>query len=200
MSRILRTQEREVRFLLPPDAVDLDKSARAISILDIYILQKEFSVRLRKTLEGDIELFTLSFKFFNKDYTDEYNIPVDIEMGQGFVNEFEIYRLPRVEKVRYSFSSFDESRWQVDMYRGNLAFLVIAELEYHGPDRPQVVYENPDWYLGKNWGCKEMDVTDDRSFLSRALKSSTEDVEDFHREVKKRLLVIKSEDRFVSAQ
>lgn len=183
-------QEKEVRFLIHPNSVDTKRSISSIEIVDIYIIQEEFSLRIRKHEQDVIEKISLTFKLFRDENAIEYNFPMEFVLASQLINEPEIHLLPRIKKIRYIFNSINGLSWQVDMYQDNLSFLTIAELEYSNPIRPQLINEIPDWYSGRNWGCNEMDITNDRIFLSRILEASSDEIGDFKQEVDQRLSLI----------
>lgn len=64
----------------------------------------------------------------------------------------------RLEKTRHLVEADDGHRWEVDVFRGDNAPLVLAELELADPDEP---FQRPPWLAGE--------VTDDGRYYNAHL-------------------------------
>jgi adenylate cyclase len=97
---------------------------------------KQSSVRVR--VAGDtayLNIKSATLGIYRKEY--EYSIPV------GDANEIlsELAQKPLIEKTRYYVKNAGHV-WEVDVFEGDNAGLVVAEIELSGEDE---VFERPSW-------------------------------------------------------
>lgn len=116
-------KEIERRFLCrveQPDA--LRAASRRSEIRQGYITEGEPAVRIRAR-DGK---YLLTIKAGRGLVRDEVEVVVDEESGKKL---FEMTGDRQLEKVRYVID-----RWEVDVFRGPLEGLVLAEVELRSPD------------------------------------------------------------------
>lgn len=117
--------EIERRFLcriLRPDA--LRAASRRSEIRQGYLSDGEPAVRIRAR-DGE---YLLTIKAGRGRVRREVEIAIDGEAGRAL---FDMAGDRRLEKVRYVID-----RWEIDVFRGPLDGLVIAEVELDRPDEP----------------------------------------------------------------
>lgn len=146
--------EIERRFLcrvLEPDA--LQTAARRSEIRQGYLSRGEPAVRIRAR-DGQ---YLLTIKAGRGRVRREVEVPVDEEAARAL---FDIAGDRQLEKVRYVID-----RWEIDVFRGPLEGLVIAEVELDTPDEP-LPRTPPGITLIR-------EVTDDPAFTNQHLASLT---------------------------
>ncbi len=117
--------EIERRFLcrvVEPDV--LRTASRRAEIRQGYITRGEPAVRIRAR-DGQ---YLLTIKAGRGRVRSEVEIGVDEETARAL---FELAGDRRLEKVRYVID-----RWEIDIFRGPLEGLAIAEVELDAPDEP----------------------------------------------------------------
>jgi CYTH domain-containing protein len=82
---------------------------------------------------------TLTAKGFRKGATGtEYEWPLSIDL----YNSLSLDNLPSINKIRYLWAGTDGLLWEVDEFEGDLAGLIIAEVELESEDMEVVI---PSW-------------------------------------------------------
>jgi adenylate cyclase len=118
-------QEIERRFLCRVERPDALRAASGRSeIRQGYLTEGEPAVRVRAR-DGE---YLLTIKAGRGLVRDEVEVVVDEESGEKL---FEMAGDRQVEKVRYVID-----RWEVDVFRGPLEGLVMAEVELRSPGEP----------------------------------------------------------------
>ena len=154
------SQEIERKFLIVNPPQDYDKYPSKDIIQGYIIITDDTEVRLRKTGEA----------FF-----------ITVKTGEGLIrNETEIEITPeqfeklwplteswRIEKKRYEINH-EEYTIELDFYSGNLADLVVAEVEFRSEEESSS-FIPPEWF-GR-------EITEDEGFKNKnlALKGIPED-------------------------
>ena len=154
------SQEIERKFLIVNPPQDYDKCPSKDIIQGYIIITDDTEVRLRKTGEA----------FF-----------ITVKTGEGLIrNETEIEITPeqfeklwplteswRIEKKRYEINH-EEYTIELDFYSGNLADLVVAEVEFRSE-------EESSSFIPPGWFGRE--ITEDEGFKNKnlALKGIPED-------------------------
>ena len=113
---------------------------------------RDASVRVR--IEGDqanlnIKSATLGI------YRQEYEYPIPLEDAREMLDN--LCEKPVIEKVRYHVS-YTGHVWEIDVFEGENAGLVVAEIELDSEDE---TFEQPDW-LGE-------EVSDDERYYNVSL-------------------------------
>ncbi len=145
--------EIERKYLLPelPEAIAWDETER---IRQGYLAldgDVEVRVRLRQDRSG-----LLTVKSGGGRVRLEEELPIEPEMAQGL---WPLTEGRRVEKTRRR-SRLDGMLLEVDEYEGDLAGLLVAEVEF--PDEESAErFSPPDWFA--------REVTDDAGFKNRSL-------------------------------
>ncbi|MFC1618149.1 hypothetical protein ACFL2B_02615 [Patescibacteria group bacterium] len=183
--------EHELKFLLPPNSVNVSLAEQAISIDQIYFLQGEISQRLRRTSKNQKNpTYEITFKFRKGDHSDEYLIPVSPQVGADLYQAACQRGIQEISKTRYLFGRGDSLKWEVDVFNGEHDFLVLAELEYDGKSIPKNLSQKPNWFIGKEWNYEKMNVTGDWEFLDQIWGFAPKSQKAFRDEVLKRLETI----------
>ena len=117
--------EIERRFLCQiPEPDALRAASRRSEIRQGYLSGGEPAVRIRAR-DG---AYLLTIKAGRGRVRREVEVEVDADAGEAL---FEMAGDRRLEKVRYVIG-----RWEIDVYRGPLDGLVLAEVELDAPDEP----------------------------------------------------------------
>lgn len=143
--------EIERKFLVTGDG--WRQAARAIHIRQGYIAaQKGLTVRVRQ--KNDTAFLTIKA---TRDKDSRYEFEYRIPAGDAELMLAELCALPPIEKTRYEVD-VDGNTWEIDVFEGQNAGLIIAEIELAAADQS---FAKPDW-LGP-------DVTGDARFYNAYL-------------------------------
>lgn len=130
--------EIERKYLINKDLLDLS-NAKGVSIKQGFIINSiENVVRVR--LKGEKAFLTLKSRqhsFTRKEF--EYEIPV-----KDTLELFDQMIVDVIDKTRYKIN-YEGHIWEVDVFYGNNAGLIIAEIELNSEDEQ---FKKPNW-LGK---------------------------------------------------
>jgi len=128
--------EIERKFLVKIDSWNLVEKPEPTIIQQGYISsQKECTVRVRtKGLKGYLTIKGLTTGISRVEF--EYEIPVD-EAKMLLAQFSDKY----IDKLRYEIE-FQGKTWEVDVFQGKLAPLVIAEIELNEENE---AFELPEW-------------------------------------------------------
>jgi adenylate cyclase len=142
--------EIERKFLVDGDEWRLSRSA-GLRFCQGYLADERATVRIRRA--GERACVTIKGRregIARAEY--EYLIPVD-----DAEELLQLCRKPLIEKTRYTVRHGDHL-WAVDVFAGNNAGLVIAEIELSDPEEP---FSRPHW-IGR-------EVTHDPRYRNSAL-------------------------------
>lgn len=160
--------EREVKFLVQREGLDLSQALGEKRIQQVYFPSPAATLRVR-AYEGDRYELTLKFRKTAEE-ASEYNLDLDPEVGPRLYAEAVARGLPEIRKVRYLLPARGEGmeglRFEVDVFEGRFDFLTLCELEFPGPQRPPGLERRPDWYPRGPWG---VDVTEHGGFRNSRL-------------------------------
>lgn len=162
--------EREVKFLVDREGVDLSQALRVEEIAQVYFPSPAATLRVRAYQGGRHEL---TVKLRNdQEESSEYNLDLDPEVGPRLYHEALARGLPEIRKHRHCFAAHGEGMegliFEVDCFHGRFHFLTLCELEYPGPTRPPGLCERPAWYPRGPWG---IDVSAHGGFRNSRLVS-----------------------------
>ena len=110
------------------------------------------TVRVR--VAGERAWLTIKGKTVGASRT-EYEYPIPVEDGQHMLDT--LCKRPLIEKTRYALDAGSHT-WEIDVFEGDNAGLVVAEIELGAEDEP---FEKPAW-LGE-------EVTHDPSYFNSNL-------------------------------
>ncbi|HBA41590.1 MAG TPA: adenylate cyclase [Alphaproteobacteria bacterium] len=145
-------QEIERKFRVIGD--DWRAGAKAYPITQGYIAQREgFEVRLRET--DQTAFLTLKGRQADARIRIEYEYEVPREDAQNLLRHFAQGSL--IQKTRHEVT-FAGNLWEVDVFEGENAGLVVAEIELSSVDQ---TFEHPPW-LGE-------EITGDKRYSNVAL-------------------------------
>lgn len=140
------TMQREIerKFLLKN--MDFTKEEGIAEMLDIKqgYLSKDFGkvVRVRRTYFNQhnhvLGMLTIKIKTGDAAGVDEYEYQIPEDEAEKLLNSCD---WPILEKTRYIIN-YKETIWEVDVFHGHKAGLILAEVEVESADQ---AIEIPDW-------------------------------------------------------
>jgi len=144
--------EIERKFLVQDDSWR-QMVRRAIRIRQVYLNQAEdCSIRVRSAEgRGWLNIKSVTIGARRQEY--EYEIP--FADAEAMLNT--LCRRPLIEKVRY-LVDYQGHTWEIDVFEGDNAGLIVAEIELNDPDEP---FARPPW-LGR-------EVTEDARYYNTCL-------------------------------
>jgi adenylate cyclase len=146
--------EIERKFLVPDPPGDLDRHpSTAIEQGYLAIADDGTEVRIRRRDESA----TLTVKSGGGRSRVEEEIELD---AQRFERLWPLTEGRRIEKTRYEIAADDGLTIELDVYDGDLAGLVVAEIEFASEDAA-------DAFAGPGWLGRE--VTDDKRYKNQRL-------------------------------
>lgn len=150
-ARIPKYLEIERRFLVRSTLWPAPE--RSVRVRQVYLNQREdLSVRVRSM--GDAYFLTLKAGV-SSGTRQEFEWPIPSEDGAAIIER--LAARPAIEKTRHFVR--DAGRlWEIDVFEGENAGLIVAETELHSIDEP---LEHPEW-LGP-------EITDDARLTNNAL-------------------------------
>ena len=128
------------------------ESVTSVEISQAYLtIEKNLAIRVRiEGLQASIAVKSKVSERVNREY--EYNIPIDEAKS---MMKLSLY--PPIIKTRY-LSNYGRHTWEVDLFQGENAGLIVAEIEL---DREDEAFEKPPW-LGE-------EITADYRYLNSNL-------------------------------
>lgn len=153
-------EEIERKYLVfdIPESVK-DEDVEGTHFVQGYVLPESGSqVRLRKIKDQD-DLGMLTIKKGSGAIRKEYEIALGEEQ---FEQLWIATRENRLKKVRYKIG-YGEHLIELDVYKGELEGLILAEVEFSSEDEMEEFIE-PDWFV--------FDVTEESAFKNKSLAVS----------------------------
>ena len=153
--------EIERKYLIH-DLPDLKEAYDIWDIEQAYIAEKP-TLRIRK--KNDEYILTCKMKPENKDVASATKAVVNEEIETPIPKEIYKHLMlkkigHKVKKDRYLFKLDDEHKIELDVFKGRLEGLVIAEVEFKSVEDANG-FKAPDWF-GE-------EVSEDKSFSNRSL-------------------------------
>lgn len=186
--------EREVKFLVQRDQLEVPEAAEAKVLRQVYLLSGAGTIRIRHWPDDPAEAqakvpgsgsYELTIKFSRQgDECREYNLDLP-DQGPELYKDALREGFPEIHKTRVFLPTEDPTlTFELDLFHGDHSYLTLLELEYPGPERPQLLQQRPAWYRGP-WG---IDVSEHPAFRNSRLVAMTEAERDSTRELFKALL------------
>ncbi|MFM2207079.1 MAG: hypothetical protein RL213_1054 [Bacteroidota bacterium] len=148
--------EIEHKYLVDRQSWSPSLAVRSSRILQGYLVRepkKTVRVRIKENEEGSFGFLTLKGPSSGASRA-EFEYPVPAEDARFML---ELFCRNVIEKTRYDVL-FEGKKWEVDVFEGENAGLVVAEIELSSPDES---YEKPGWIKDN--------VTDDPRYSNAAL-------------------------------
>lgn len=142
--------EIERKFIARAD--EMPSPLRSTKLQQGYINRDMATVRIR--ISGDACFLTIKGASSGMSRL-EFEYPIPIEDGRTLLNQ--LCRQPLIEKTRHLIDH-GKHRWEVDVFDGDNAGLVVAEVELDDEDE---IVELPEWI--------EREVTHDPKYANAAL-------------------------------
>ena len=128
--------EIERKFLLKDDSWR-DSADNGVPFRQGYLLGSEHaSVRVR--IEGERANINIKSATLGV-YRQEYEYPIPLDDARELLDT--LCEKPQIEKVRHHLHLGDHT-WEIDVFAGDNAGLVVAEIELGSEDEP---FERPPW-------------------------------------------------------
>lgn len=144
--------EIERKFLLVNDDLQFLKSHPSIAIVQGYLHESGMTSRVR--IAGDQAYLTLKGKAVGL-VRDEFEYPIPLADAQEMLEKHTIGQL--IHKTRYAVLVGDHV-WEVDVFEGHMAGLVVAEIELSAADET---------FVKPSWAGRE--VTNEKGFSNKSM-------------------------------